>query len=88
MIFLEETDLKTALTILYLIICIAIVVIVMLQDSKGQGLAAALSGNGGSGTYWSKNKGRSKEGMLNKLTIVLAVLFIILSVVLSLDALQ
>ena len=31
---------KTALTILYLIICIAIVVIVMLQDSKGQGLAA------------------------------------------------
>jgi preprotein translocase subunit SecG len=84
---LEETDLKTALTILYLIICIAIVVIVMLQDSKGQGLAAALSGNGG-GTYWSKNKGRSKEGMLNKLTIVLAVLFIILSVVLSLDALQ
>ncbi|MBO4921683.1 MAG: preprotein translocase subunit SecG [Lachnospiraceae bacterium] len=80
--------LKTVLTILYLIICIAIVIIVMVQDSKGQGLAAALSGNAGNGTYWSKNKGRSKEGMLNKITILLAILFIVLSVVLSLDALQ
>ena len=79
---------KTFLTILYLLICIAIVIIVMVQDSKGQGLAAALSGNAGNSTYWSKNKGRSKEGMLNKITIVLAALFIILSVVLSLDAFQ
>ncbi|MCR5204055.1 MAG: preprotein translocase subunit SecG [Lachnospiraceae bacterium] len=80
---------KTALTIVYLLICIAIVVIVMIQDSKSEGLGAALAGGtAGKSSYWSKNKGRSKEGMLNKLTIVLAFLFIALSIVLSLKAFQ
>ena len=80
---------KEVLTIVYLLICVAIVVIVMIQDTKSEGLGAALAGGAASkGTYWSKNKGRSKEGMLNKLTIVLAVLFIVLSVVLSLKAFQ
>jgi len=80
--------LKVVLSVLYLIICIAIIVIVMVQDTKSQGLGAALSGSAGSGSYWSKNKGRSKEGMLNKITVILAALFIILSVVLSLSAFQ
>ena len=81
--------LKVALTIFYLIVCVAIVFIVMIQDTKSQGLGAALSGSGASNsTYWSKNKGRSKEGMLNKLTIALAVIFIVLSVVLSLNKFQ
>ena len=57
---------STALTILYLIICVAIVVLVMVQDTKSEGLGAALAGgSAGKSTYWSKNKGRSKEGMLN-----------------------
>lgn len=80
---------KTALTIVYLLICIAIVIIVMVQDSKSEGLGAALAGgSAGKSTYWSKNKGRSKEGMLNRLTIVLAFLFIVLSIVLSLKTFQ
>ena len=81
--------LKVVLTVLYLVICVAIVVLVMVQDTKSQGLGAALSGSGASnGTYWSKNKGRSKEGMLNRLTIILALLFIVLSIVLSLNVFQ
>ena len=80
---------KTALTIVYLLICIAIVIIVMIQDTKSEGLGAALAGSAaGKSTYWSKNKGRSKEGMLNKLTVLLAILFIVLSIVLSLKSFQ
>ena len=80
---------KTALTIVYLLICVAIVIIVMIQDTKSEGLGAALAGGSGAkSTYWSKNKGRSKEGMLNKLTLILAFLFIVLSVVLSLKTFQ
>ena len=80
---------STALTILYLIICVAIVVLVMVQDTKSEGLGAALAGgSAGKSTYWSKNKGRSKEGMLSKLTVVLAILFIVLSIVLSLKSFQ
>ena len=72
---------KTALTIVYLLICVAIVILVMIQDTKSEGLGAALAGGtAGKSSYWSKNKGRSKEGMLNKLTI--------LSIVLSLKTFQ
>ncbi|MBR4341502.1 MAG: preprotein translocase subunit SecG [Lachnospiraceae bacterium] len=81
--------LKVILTVAYLIICVAIVFIVMVQDTNSQGLGAALAGgNANNGSYWSKNKGRSKEGMLNKVTIFLALLFIVLSVVLSLSVFQ
>ena len=80
---------QTVLTVLYLLICVAIVVLVMIQDTKSEGLGAALAGSaGGKSTYWSKNKGRSKEGMLNKLTVILAILFVVLSVVLSLKSFQ
>jgi len=58
-------------------------VIVLKQEGKSSGLSGALTG--ASETYWSKNKGRSTEGMLARLTRILAALFIILSVILNLD---
>ena len=80
--------LKVICTVLYLLICVAIVVIVLMQDSKSEGLSSAITGGAGSNSYWSKNKGRSKEGMLSKVTIGLAVLFIVLSIVLNLTIMQ
>lgn len=79
--------LKIICTIVYIIVCVGIVVIVLCQDSKGEGLSAAITG-GSQNSYWTKIKGRSKEGILSKVTIVLAALFIILSVVLNLSVLQ
>ena len=46
------------------------------------GLGSAIGGMADS--YWSKNKGRSMEGTLVKVTRVVAVLFIVLAVVLNL----
>ncbi len=68
--------------IVYIIVCIALVVLVLMQEGKSAGLSGAI--NGVADTYWGKNKGRSMEGTLTKLTIVCAALFIILSAVLSL----
>ncbi|MCR5685515.1 MAG: preprotein translocase subunit SecG [Lachnospiraceae bacterium] len=81
--------LKIICTVLFILICVAIVVIVLMQDSKSEGLSSAIAGGGGStSTYWSKNKGRSKEGMMAKATIILAVLFIVLSLILNLSVMQ
>ncbi len=81
--------LKIICTVLFILICVAIVVIVLMQDSKSEGLSSAIAGGAGStNTYWSKNKGRSKEGMMARATIILAVLFIVLSLVLNLSAMQ
>ncbi|MDD6101823.1 MAG: preprotein translocase subunit SecG [Clostridiales bacterium] len=72
--------LRVVITILYIIVCIALVVIVLLQEGKSAGLTGAISG--AAETYWGKNKGRSMEGTLKKITKVLAVLFVVLSIVL------
>ena len=75
--------LKTVLTILYILICLALIVVVLMQESKAEGLSGALTG-GNSQTYWGKNKGRSVEGTLQKLTVLFGTIFIVLSVVLQL----
>ena len=75
--------LRTALTVLYIIICIAMVVLVLMQEGKSAGLSGSI--NGVADTYWGKNKGRSIEGALSKITTVLVVLFIVISVLLCMN---
>ena len=74
--------LKTVLTILFIVVCIALVVLVLMQEGKSAGLGAI---SGAAETYWGKNKGRSMEGKLVKITKILAVLFMVLAVVLNLS---
>ena len=76
---MTSSVLKTIATIIYIIVCIAIVIVVLMQEGKTSGLGAL---SGAADTYWTKNKGRSGEGVLVKITRVLAVLFVALSVVL------
>lgn len=75
--------LKTILTIAFIIICIALTVIILLQEGKSAGLGAI---SGAADTYWGKNKGRSMEGMLVKVTRILVILFILLSIVLNIGS--
>jgi preprotein translocase subunit SecG len=74
--------LKVIVTVIYVLICVALVVVVLMQEGKSTGLGAIAGG--AAETYWGKNKGRSMEGALEKFTKVLAVGFIVLSVVLNL----
>lgn len=75
------TVLKVILTVIFLIICVAMVVIVLMQEGDQSGLTSSISG--GSGTFWEKNKGRSAEGKLEKLTKYAAILFFVLALVLN-----
>lgn len=74
--------LRLILTIIFLIVCIVLTAIVLMQEGKQQGLGTI---SGAAESYWGKNKGRSMEGALEKLTKVMAVLFIILAVVLNMN---
>ena len=75
--------LRVILTVLFILDCIALVIVVLMQEGKAAGLGAI---SGAAETYWGKNKGRSMEGMLVKLSKVLAVAFILFAVVLNLNA--
>lgn len=72
--------LKIILTIVLVLICIALTVIILMQEGKTAGLGAIA---GAADTYWGKNKGRSMEGMLVKITRVLVILFIVIACVLN-----
>ena len=70
-----------ALTIIHVVISVALVIVVLMQHGKQQGLSGAIAG--GAETFFGKNKGRTIDAMLKKLTAVIAVLFIISSIVLA-----
>ncbi len=74
--------LRIILTIVYIIICIALIVLVLMQEGKTAGLGAV---SGAAETYWGKNKGRSMEGKLVKITTGLAIGFILLAIILNLN---
>ena len=71
------------LLILYIIDCIALTVVVLMQEGKQAGLTGAISGAAES--YWGKNKGRSMEGGLVLATRIMAVLFVVFSLLLNLN---
>ena len=71
------------LTFLFMIVSCIITVVILLQEGKQAGLTGAISGAAES--YWGKNKGRSMEGKLVKITKVCVVIFFVLSIILNLD---
>ena len=75
------TVLNTILTVVFIILSIVITVIILMQEGKSAGLGAIA---GAAETYWGKNKGRSMEGMLVKLTRVAVILFLVLAMILNL----
>ena len=74
---------KTVLTVVFILICLALTVIILMQEGKSAGLGAIA---GAADTYWGKNKGRSMEGMLVKITRILVVLFMVISAVLNIGS--
>ena len=74
--------LRIILTIVFIIVCLALIVIVLLQEGKSAGLGAVA---GAAESYWGKNKGRSMEGTMVKITKYLVVAFIVIAAVLNIN---
>jgi preprotein translocase subunit SecG len=73
-----------ALSILHLVIAVGLILIVLLQGGKGADIGAAFGG-GSSQTVFG---GRGAATFLSKLTTAFAVLFMVMSIVLTLMASQ
>ena len=74
--------LRIVIQIIFILVCAALTVLVLMQEGKSAGLGSI---SGAAETYWGKNKGRSMEGMLIKLTTVISILFMVLALVLNLS---
>ena len=78
------TALKYLFMTLFIIVSIVLTIVIMMQEGEDAGLGS-LSGQSLE-TYWSKNKGRSKEGVVVKVTTVLVIAFFVLAVLLNMKA--
>ena len=74
--------LKYVLIGIYAIVCLALIVVAMMQSKEDAGASGTIVGSS-TNNFYEKNKGRTREGKLKRWTIILGVVFAILSIVLS-----
>ena len=74
--------LRIIVKIVFILIFIALTVLGLMQEGKASGLGAI---SGMAETYWGKNKGRSMEGTLVKVTKYLAISFIVIAAILNIS---
>ncbi len=63
--------------VVLIVLSIAIVALVLLQEGNSKGLSGAIAG--GAETFFGKNKGRTMEAKLVKLTKVVGISFFVLA---------
>ena len=73
--------LKLALTVIQVLCALVLIAVVMLQSGKSAGLSGAIAGVD---TFLSKNKAKTWDSKLAKMTKWVAIVFVILTLALSL----
>lgn len=74
--------LKMALTIIQVIVGLLMIAIIMLQSGKTDGLSGAISG--GADTFLSKNRAKTWDAKLAKITKWVAVAFVVITMIVDL----
>ena len=64
------------LSISTIIVAVLTIIIVMMQNSKTSGNAIVNDSN----TFYANNKGKTMDGLLSKLTVIMSIIFIVLCV--------
>lgn len=72
---------KTVLVAIYAIVAVVLTILTLIQSKDDAGASTTITG--GSDSFYEKNKGRTKEGQLKRVTIILGIAFIILAIALG-----
>ena len=73
---------KTILTIIYFVVALAVIILALLQTKEDGGMSSTITGSS-TNNFYEKNKSRTKEGKQKRWTIILSIVFAILTVVLG-----
>ena len=73
------TTAQIIMSIVYFIISLGLIAIVMLQSGKSAGLSGAIGG--GADTFLSKNKAKSADARMAKMTKWVAIVFMVVTLV-------
>ena len=73
--------LKTVLMVLHVIVCLTLIFVVILQSGRNAGITGEVAG--GAETFFGKNKARTLNGMLGRMTTIAAIIFVVTSLALT-----
>lgn len=72
---------KLVLTIVHILMAIILIAFVLGQSGKSAGLSGSIAG--AAETFLGKNKGRTWDAILSKWTTVVAIVFLVTSIILA-----
>ena len=73
---------KGILIAVYIIVAIILIILTLMQTKDDAGLSSTITGSS-TNKFYEKNKGRTKEGKLKRWTIILSIVFAVLTIALG-----
>lgn len=73
---------KIILIIVDIILALGVVILIMLQNNDDQGMSATITG-ASANNFLDKNKGRTREGKLKRMTIIFAIALAVITIILN-----
>lgn len=73
---------KGILIVVYFVVALALIILTLIQTKEDAGLSSTITGSS-TNNFFEKNKSRTKEGRQKRWTIILAVVFAILTIALG-----
>ena len=74
---------KNILTVIYLIICVALIIITLLQNKDSRNSMEDIAENPNANKFYEKTKGRTKGGKVQRNTIIIGIIFAVLTIALG-----
>ena len=73
---------KGILIAIYFVIALVLIVLTLIQTKEDPGLSSTITGSS-TNNFYEKNKSRTKEGKQKKWTVILSVVFVVLTIALG-----
>ena len=73
---------KWILIVIYIIVALALIILTLIQSKEDEGLSSTITGSS-TNNFYEKNKGRTKEGKQKKWTVILSIVFVVLTIALG-----
>ena len=73
---------KWILVVVYFIVALALIILALIQTKEDSGVSSTITGSS-TNNFYEKNKGRTREGKQKRWTIILGIVFAILTIALG-----
>ncbi len=73
---------KGILIVIYFLIALALIILTLIQSKEDAGLSSTITGSS-TNNFFEKNKARTKEGKQKRWTVILAIVFAVLTIALG-----